>query len=386
MHSQVVPSFDPNNMMTVLAIVLSGMVYMVMGLSFGLIVRWFTPIPVTWKGGIVAAGFLGNWSDLVIGYISTLTKSEPFSPQDTDLGTAYSSIFMTVQNIVLFNLGGFQLIKRDFDHRSRADLEKSSSHKLKAVREVPAKGTDVFSQQASNSDDIAIDEIDHAPTLFSKTSAVDVTQRCNNNPDLTVREKVSLGRRVWLAFKPLLNPPSITLIASLIVANVQPLKALFIHTGSFSVKDAPDQRPPLDFIMETARFVGPSAPVMGLMLLGAAFSRMSIKSLPKGFWKSIIVMAIFKLVISPIIGMVWTTQLAKHTSLIRTENKILQFVMIMTSSTPSATSLIYLTTIFAPLDKHSVEMSALSALLLAQYALMLVTLPVVVSYSLLYIL
>jgi len=28
----------------------------VMGLIFGLIVRWFTPIPVTWKGGIVVAG------------------------------------------------------------------------------------------------------------------------------------------------------------------------------------------------------------------------------------------------------------------------------------------------------------------------------------------
>jgi len=71
----VVPSFDPNNMTVVLAIVLSGVMYIgmqppvpltrnksrtdqkiVMGLIFGLIVRWFTPVPVTWKGGIVAAG------------------------------------------------------------------------------------------------------------------------------------------------------------------------------------------------------------------------------------------------------------------------------------------------------------------------------------------
>ena len=28
----------------------------VMGLTFGLIVRWTTPVPPTWRGGIVAAG------------------------------------------------------------------------------------------------------------------------------------------------------------------------------------------------------------------------------------------------------------------------------------------------------------------------------------------
>lgn len=153
------------------------------------------------------------------------------------------------------------------------------------------------SQQASNSDDIAIEEVDHAPTPFSNASTVDVTQR-GNNPDLAMKEGVSLGQRVWSAIRPLLNPPSISLIASIVIANVQPLKALFVHTGSFSVKDAPDQKPPLDFIMEITRFAGPSVPVLGLILLGAAFSRMSIKSLPKGFWKSIIAMAIFKLIIS----------------------------------------------------------------------------------------
>lgn len=41
-----------------------------------------------------------------------------------------------------YNLGGLQLIKRDFDHRPRADLEKSSECRLKAIEEVPTKGTD----------------------------------------------------------------------------------------------------------------------------------------------------------------------------------------------------------------------------------------------------
>lgn len=87
-----------------------------MGLTFGLIVRWSTPVPPTWRGGIVAAGesfvsfqlklalnvqqgLLGNWGDLVrdlvqvirniqlmqlkiIGYTSTLAKNQPFKPGD----------------------------------------------------------------------------------------------------------------------------------------------------------------------------------------------------------------------------------------------------------------------------------------------------------------
>ena len=85
----------------------------------------------------------------------------------------------------------------------------------------------------------------------------------------------------------------------------------------------------------------------------------------------------------PIIGMAWTTQLTKHTTLIDKDDKILQFVMIMASGgmslplchitaadqpanppnepAPTATSQIYLTAIFAPLDSDGAEMSALSA-------------------------
>lgn len=60
---------------------------------------------------------------------------------------------------------------------------------------------------------------------------------------------------------------------------------------------APDQRPPLDFVMEIATFAGPTVPVFGMLLLGAALSRLSMVGLPKGFWKAAVMMAGLKLVI-----------------------------------------------------------------------------------------
>lgn len=61
--------------------------------------------------------------------------------------------------------------------------------------------------------------------------------------------------------------------------------------------DAPDQRPPLDFVIDISSFAGPAVPVLGMLLLGAALSRLSMKSLPKGFWKSAVMMAGLKLVV-----------------------------------------------------------------------------------------
>ena len=111
--------------------------------------------------------------------------------------------------------------------------------------------------------------------------------------------------------------------------------------------------------MDIATFSGPCTPVLGMLLLGAALSRLSLKSLPKGFWKSAALMAVFKLVIGktfsplleggemglekkvelkmgggkgPVIGIVWTTQLRNYTTWIDSEDEILVFTMIISSA------------------------------------------------------
>jgi hypothetical protein len=194
-------------------------------------------------------------------------------------------------------------------------------------------------------------------------------------------------RRFWNAVSPFVSPPGVSLVIALIVANVPPLKALFVKTSSFNMPNAPDSKPPLDVVMEIGKFAGPLVPIMGLTMLGAAMSRLTIKSMPKGFWSTVSVMSVLKLVACPIIGVVWTTQMTKHTSLIDPNDKMLQFVMILSSGgkqnhkqpfsalhtdfiiVPTATSMIYMTTMYAPTDGDDAELSALSACLLGQYAL-----------------
>jgi predicted permease len=103
--------------------------------------------------------------------------------------------------------------------------------------------------------------------------------------------------RVWNSYlSPVFAPPSTALIVGLIVANVPQLKSLFVQT-SFNMPSAPDDKPPLDFIMDICNFGGDTTPVLGMILLGAALSRMTVKGLPKGFWKSYVSMAALKLVV-----------------------------------------------------------------------------------------
>lgn len=54
--------------------------------------------------------------------------------------------------------------------------------------------------------------------------------------------------------------------------------------------------------MDLASFAQPSVPVLGLILLGANLSRLSMKGLPKGFWKSAVLMAVLKLIVGKIYG------------------------------------------------------------------------------------
>jgi predicted permease len=103
--------------------------------------------------------------------------------------------------------------------------------------------------------------------------------------------------RVWEHLQPFLAPPALAMIAGLIVANIPPLKALFVPTDQYKMPTAPDHRPPLDFIMEICNFGGSAVPMIGTILLGAALARLKINGLPKGFWKSALGMAVLKLVV-----------------------------------------------------------------------------------------
>ncbi|KAI9741757.1 MAG: hypothetical protein M1834_000143 [Cirrosporium novae-zelandiae] len=475
----VIPSFT-GNMDSALLLLITGFFYQsedtpFMGLVFGFIVRWFTPVPPTWKGGVLATGLFNNWGDLVIAYITSIGNSKPFSGEtDIDHGEAYASLFMVVQMVSLFNLGGLQLIRSDFTHKKETDVEDQKHTSIvkstaSAVVNHARRTTDLVSRGISNvrrrssvqsgprPNAYQLRQLtsDGAPTVINRLNEVNKDSNgtalatstsgpnsawknihnqspspvFENDEYLTTRElsesqaqtavnsrvpshhvpsirepsvkesssqtpvnsrvpshhapsirepsikesssqeesippkptKKTIPQRLWSLIKPLCTPPSLSMISAIIIANVPQLTALFTTTSKASMPNAPDGKPPLDFIMDISDFGGQSVPVIGMILLGGALSRLSIRDVPKGFWISTLSMSILKLIIGAIIGLVWTTQVATKTGLLDKSNLMLQFVMIISAGVPSATTQIYLTNIFAPVGgEKCTEISALS--------------------------
>lgn len=71
--------------------------------------------------------------------------------------------------------------------------------------------------------------------------------------------------------------------------------------------------------------------VMGMILLGAELSKLSFNGLPKGFWKSAVSMAVLKLVVGPVLGVIWTKHVMNRSGLINPDDKMLQFILIFTA-------------------------------------------------------
>jgi predicted permease len=135
--------------------------------------------------------------------------------------------------------------------------------------------------------------------------------------------------RLWHILKQLLKPCTAVIILSFVVSLVDPLKALFIPPSSnfqpHFRPTAPDGQPPLAFIFDTATFIGGACIPLGLICLGSALTCLSLRSggpFPKG---AIASLALGKMVVIPIIGVVVTRGFA-HVGFVHRDDKVLQFV------------------------------------------------------------
>lgn len=94
----------------------------------------------------------------------------------------------------------------------------------------------------------------------------------------------TLGRRPRLlqrAVTILQQVPTATwsVILGLLFSLVQPLKALLTTTQGWTgsrMPNAPDNNPPLHFILDTAAYIGALTVPLGLMLLGSSFARLKV--------------------------------------------------------------------------------------------------------------
>lgn len=183
----------------------------------------------------------------------------------------------------------------------------------------------------------------------------------------------------WLQYIVInfIRPASLGALLGIIVAMVPWLKALFVHTD-VHVHNAPDGQPVLSFLMDFTSYIGNACVPLGLLLLGGTIARLEIKKLPKGFLKVAVLMTVCRLMIIPIIGVAWANKLYKINWL---ESTIGKFVMILTWSMPSATAQVYFTAFYTPLEGSHTQLDCLSVFILMQYAILFITVPFVITYT-----
>lgn len=188
----------------------------------------------------------------------------------------------------------------------------------------------------------------------------------------------------WEFFINFLRPPSVALIIAITFTMIPWVRRLFYipENGSVKLPDAPDGQPALSFVMDITGFVGNCEVPLGLMTLGATIARLRLTSLPKGFWKNVAMLTVFKLGVLPIIAIVWTEKM-RSLGWIDKDNRIAVFVMIISSGLPSATSQVYLTAIYTPTDSDDhEEMDCFAAHLIAQYSFLVISMTILLTYTL----
>ncbi|WRT64564.1 uncharacterized protein IL334_001496 [Kwoniella shivajii] len=183
--------------------------------------------------------------------------------------------------------------------------------------------------------------------------------------------KPPLKKKIMKYVNPFLSPFMAAIILGIICSTVQPIKALFV-TGvpgwsGTRIPNAPNDEPPLAFIMDTATFLGSISIPGGLVLLGASFGRLKV---PKNWnevpFAAIFAMTAFKMIVTPIIGTFFVIGLRDHTSLYPKEDKMRTFVAVLLSGTPASVNQLVITQLYNP---HGTA-DTLSTFLALQYIMM----------------
>ncbi|KAK7679098.1 hypothetical protein QCA50_017857 [Cerrena zonata] len=149
-----------------------------------------------------------------------------------------------------------------------------------------------------------------------------------------------------------------------------PLKALFVPSNQVHIHPAPDEQPPLSFVIDLTSYVGNASVPLGLLLLGATISRLKVHAMPPGFWKTALAITATRLIILPIIGVGLTTGFYKGGWF--GDDHLVRFISVLEFGLPNATALVYFTAFYTDphLDDH-LQMDCLAVCLI--FAELLVT-------------
>ncbi|KAL6945233.1 hypothetical protein ACO0QE_002682 [Hanseniaspora vineae] len=205
---------------------------------------------------------------------------------------------------------------------------------------------------------------------------------CKNNKSRVDRLENWFARHkmnwIWYVLVNCQRPASVGTILGFVVAMIPWVKALFVHTY-VHVHQAPDKQPVLNFIMDFTSYVSQACVPLGLLMLGATIGRLEVQKLQPGFWRSAMWMTFVRLILMPIVGILWTNRIYNIDWI---DTRIAKFVIILTFAMPSATAQVYFTAFFSPIEGDHLQMDCLSVCILMQYTVLFVSLAFVLSYTL----
>lgn len=405
----ILSSIDSSDLASLGVMLLSAALFQAIGLGFGYLCKYTTGCPKYWKGGLLASGVYANINDFPIAYITTLSGTIYFQPVDITKGTSYTLIFVAWIIFSIFNCSGYRLIARDMHEKDRdmksnvyedsgvvvvpiqqlwRRVRRARRHgPLNPVQETP--NTELHSATGSSSD---VNRKEHLQ-IIQQTNEVS-----NDEPsldgeaspaNLSILAKLHryLARKnlnfVWELFSNFNRPAIITLFISLLLTMFPESRSVFYKppSGSTHVPNAPDDEPILSFMMDLCKFVGSCCVPLGLLILGATLSRLTFTSMPKGYWKTIVLMTILKLVALPIIAMAWARKM-QDLGWISKDNYMAVFVLVIASSAPAATLQVYMTSIYKPAGFTDNEaMSCIAIQIVVQYCVLIFTMPIVLTYT-----
>jgi len=357
--------------------------------------------PRNWWGGLIMCGMIPNISDIPIAYLQTLQTADVFS--DIDLGTSYVMVYLALQQILQFTVGSYKLVENDFsrltanvENREFKNAIESSYNKAEVVQS--ENSTRSFTEEASQKR-VSIDGLDYSNSESFENSAASAS--IEDGDETYIIEHVDFNE-FWqstkhniknLRFKSsvraianvlkdsLAHPASIMILLSIVIAMIPWVQALFVTSTQYTYPTAPDGQPPLSFIMDFASYLGNAQVPLGLLLLGGTIGRLKVERFPKKLLPVPIAVTFLRLFIFPIIGCAFDARLQKS-GLFYGES-ILYFVSNINWCIPPATSILYLTAVYAPQHiDHHIQTDLLALVYIFQYIFLVICLPFTSSYTL----
>ncbi|EJD04592.1 uncharacterized protein FOMMEDRAFT_107402 [Fomitiporia mediterranea MF3/22] len=425
MFSKIVPAFTPQNIDKLGVLVAVAFLYEAIGLFLAWSTKWFFWVPHRFRYGILCAGTISNYSDIPTAVITSITANIPFNPAtDQTISVAYVAGFILVFFISLFPMGAHRLVAMDYvgpdvdDEDLRVSMavktKQSVDNTVRLLRAIPIprkrkaqnsqdKDIEKLAAQGNENREVTAehmppdlaekagrhvtfsgDESTAAPTEAEASREPSPSASRPSSPKPTIRQPPPLSKRVLAiarsAGRSLLLPCSVTIVVSIVIAVVTPLKALFTPISNSPIPNAPDGQPPLAFILDCAEFVGAASVPLGLICLGSAVARVQLPR--RGEWGllpigAIVWFAVTKMLLLPVLGVLIIQGLVQ-TGFIDKDDKVLRFVCMFISCVPTATSQVYLTQVYSGTG----EAGVLPLFLVPQYVLMFISMTILIAYSL----